>query len=103
MVRLLCHDFKTIHALAGTYEMQVPPPIAHLPTDDQVFISDGRGGRIPNAAFLKEHFLREGRLTENQALLILDQATKLLASEPNLVDVESPVTSKSPSFAIHHI
>ena len=73
----------------------MPPPAARTPTDGQVFIIDQRGVRRPNAVFLKAHFLQEGRLTEPQALHILDQATQLLASEPNLVDVDSPVTSES--------
>ncbi|KAG6820028.1 hypothetical protein H0H93_006366, partial [Arthromyces matolae] len=34
----------------------------------------------------------EGRLTEEQALYIVERATELLSSEPNLVDVKSPVT-----------
>lgn len=58
-------------------------------------MADNRGVSKPNAEFLKHHFLREGRLTESQALYILEQATGLLASQPNLVDVESPVTSES--------
>ena len=78
-----------------TFGMQVPMPTSLTPTDDQVFITDQRGIRSPNAEFLKQHFLQEGRLTDTQALFILDQATQLLSSEPNLVDVESPVTSKS--------
>lgn len=53
----------------------------------------------PNAEFLKRHFLREGRLTETQALYILDQATRILEKEPNLVDVDSPVTSKFSYYA----
>jgi serine/threonine-protein phosphatase 2B catalytic subunit len=56
---------------------------------------DPLGVRKPNAVFLKQHFLQEGRLTETQALHILEQATLLLTREPNLVDVDSPVTSKS--------
>lgn len=71
------------------------PPAAHTPTDDQFFTIDQRGARRPNAGFLKQHFFQEGRLTETQALYIIDQATQLLQDEPNLVDVESPVTSKS--------
>lgn len=76
-----------------TDRVQVPPPATEIPSDDQVFLADQRGRRMPNASFLKQHFFREGRLTEAQALLILDQATQLLAGEPNLVDVASPVTS----------
>lgn len=53
------------------------------------------GEMLPNADFLKQHFFHEGRLTEAQALYILQQATSLLTQEPNLVHVESPVTSES--------
>ncbi|KZP05060.1 hypothetical protein FIBSPDRAFT_877937, partial [Athelia psychrophila] len=34
----------------------------------------------------------EDRLTESQALQILDEAIQVLSAEPNLVDVASPVT-----------
>ncbi|KAF7973608.1 hypothetical protein HWV62_14776 [Athelia sp. TMB] len=70
----------------------VPPPAAEIPSDDQVFVVDARGRRMPNASFLKQHFFREGRLTESQALQILEQTTQVLSAEPNLVDVASPVT-----------
>ncbi|KAH7922000.1 Metallo-dependent phosphatase [Leucogyrophana mollusca] len=70
----------------------VPPPVARKPTDDQVFVRNAYGEQMPNADFLKQHFLQEGRLTEEQALYILEQATILLSQEPNLVNVESPVT-----------
>ncbi|KAJ8584056.1 Metallo-dependent phosphatase [Rhizopogon salebrosus TDB-379] len=70
----------------------VPHPAADLPTDEQLFVHDAYGEPLPNADFLKEHFFHEGRLTEAQALYILQQATNLLSGEPNLVNVESPVT-----------
>jgi serine/threonine-protein phosphatase 2B catalytic subunit len=46
--------------------------------------------------FLKDHFFREGRLTEAQALFILEQTTEVLQKEPNLVEIGSPVTSACP-------
>ncbi|KAG6908292.1 hypothetical protein DXG01_005393 [Tephrocybe rancida] len=70
----------------------VPPPAANKPTDAEFFKTNERGERKPNPFFLKEHFFREGRVTEEQALLILERATELLRNEPNLVDVKSPVT-----------
>ncbi|KAH7908794.1 Metallo-dependent phosphatase-like protein [Hygrophoropsis aurantiaca] len=70
----------------------VPPPVARKPADKEVFIRNSYGEEMPNAEFLKHHFLQEGRLTESQALYILEQATLLLSQEPNLVQVESPVT-----------
>ncbi|KIK81582.1 hypothetical protein PAXRUDRAFT_832749 [Paxillus rubicundulus Ve08.2h10] len=73
----------------------VSQPVAWKPTDDQLFIREyGHGDKnmVPNAEFLKQHFFKEGRLTEQQALFILSQATVLLSQEPNLVNVGSPVT-----------
>ncbi|TFK34693.1 Metallo-dependent phosphatase-like protein [Crucibulum laeve] len=70
----------------------VPPPEPRKPTDEQFFARDERGGRKANPTFLKDHFFREGRLTEMQALFILENATALLSTEPNMVEVKSPVT-----------
>jgi len=77
---------------------QVPPPTAHQPTDEELFVSNSYGEMLPNADFLKQHFFHEGRLTEAQALYILQKATTLLSREPNLVNVESPVTSEYASL-----
>jgi serine/threonine-protein phosphatase 2B catalytic subunit len=57
---------------------------------------DHHGRRKPNAEFLREHFLREGRLTETQALTLLRQATDMLTTEPNVLRVKSPVTGMLP-------
>jgi hypothetical protein len=69
--------------------------VAYQPTDEQFFVRNPYGELLPNADFLKQHFFHEGRLTEAQALYILQQAISLLTQEPNLVNVESPVTSES--------
>lgn len=61
------------------------------PTDGEFYLQDHRMPK-PNLAFLKDHFFREGRLTEEQALFILQRTTEVLTAEPNLVDVSSPVT-----------
>lgn len=66
----------------------IDPPATFKPTDEQVFYPNG----LPNHEFLKEHFIHEGRLREEQAIRILRDATDLLASEPNLLDVPAPVT-----------
>lgn len=63
------------------------------PTDGEFYLQDHRMPK-PNLAFLKDHFFREGRLTEEQALFILQRTTEVLTAEPNLVDVSSPVTSE---------
>ena len=57
---------------------------------------DQHGRRKPNPDFLREHFLREGRLTEIQALALLRQATDMLTTEPNVLKVKSPVTGMLP-------
>ncbi|KAG6334525.1 hypothetical protein ID866_4559 [Astraeus odoratus] len=70
----------------------VTPPRAERASDDELFLRDARGERIPNAEFMKRHFFDEGRLTEAQALYILGQATDMLSREPNLIDIASPIT-----------
>ncbi|KNZ76531.1 Serine/threonine-protein phosphatase 2B catalytic subunit [Termitomyces sp. J132] len=70
----------------------VLPPAANKPTDAEFFRINNQGKRMPNPFFLKDHFFREGRLTEEQALFIVEHAKELLSSEPNMVDVKSPVT-----------
>ena len=52
----------------------------------------------PDAAFLltpQGHFYREGRLTEEQALEIITRGTEVLRQEPNLLEVDAPVTGPS--------
>lgn len=66
----------------------VKAPADFNPSDDEVFLPNG----LPNCEFLKDHFFNEGRLKEDQAIRILRDATELLASEPNLLEVPSPVT-----------
>ena len=71
---------------------RVPPPAAHQPTYQELF--------VPNADFLKQHFFHGVRLTEAQALCILQKATNILSRERNLVNVESPVTSECASLPV---
>lgn len=60
------------------------------PTNDQFWSPDDQSK--PNLPFLKQHFYREGRLTEEQALWIIHEATKLLRAEPNLLEMDAPIT-----------
>lgn len=53
---------------------------------------DGQQKRI-NHEYLKNHFLHEGRLKEQQALYIIEHVANVLSREPNMVNVKSPVTS----------
>ncbi|GAA6061322.1 hypothetical protein JCM10212_003212 [Sporobolomyces blumeae] len=68
----------------------VQAPAFSKPTDAQFYADDAR--TKPDIAFLKNHFYREGRLTDDQALFILTEATKILRSEPNLLEVDAPIT-----------
>ncbi|THH29331.1 hypothetical protein EUX98_g4858 [Antrodiella citrinella] len=51
------------------------------------------GGQLkPNVRMLRNHFFREGRLTEEQALFILERTTALMSQEPNMLRIKGPVT-----------
>lgn len=65
-----------------------------IPTDAQFFSKEDPAK--PDIAFLKNHFYREGRLTEEQALYILEKGTELLRAESNLLEVDAPITGMSP-------
>jgi len=67
----------------------------HIPTAEQFFSKEDP--TKPDVNFLKNHFYREGRVSEEQALYILEKATDLLKQEPNLVAVDAPVTGESRS------
>ena len=72
-----------------------------IPTDEQFFSREDPSK--PDVAFLKNHFYREGRLSEEQAMFILEKGTELLREEPNLLHVDAPVTGQSlPLFAMWH-
>ena len=77
-------NFSTVDRAVTSVE----PPATFKPTEEQLFLPNG----LPNCAFLKEHFIREGRLHEEHAIRILNDATELLASEPNMLEVPAPVT-----------
>ncbi|KAB5591203.1 Protein phosphatase 3, catalytic subunit [Ceratobasidium theobromae] len=68
----------------------VQAPAMTRPTDAQFFSRVDPGK--PDIAFLKNHFYREGRLTEEQALWIIERGTALLRAEPNLLEVDAPIT-----------
>ncbi|KAI0398320.1 serine/threonine-protein phosphatase 2B catalytic subunit [Xylariaceae sp. FL0594] len=68
----------------------VQAPAVFPPNDDQFFEDDYHNK--PNIAFLKQHFYREGRLTEQQAIWIIQTGTALLREEPNLLEMDAPIT-----------
>ncbi|KAF2276454.1 Metallo-dependent phosphatase [Westerdykella ornata] len=68
----------------------VQAPAFHPPTQEQFLSPQDR--TKPNLQFLKQHFYREGRLTEDQALWIIRKGTEILKSEPNLLEMDAPIT-----------
>jgi serine/threonine-protein phosphatase 2B catalytic subunit len=68
----------------------VQAPAFHPPTQEQFFSPQDR--TKPNLQFLKTHFYREGRLTEEQALWIIRTGTEVLRAEPNLLEMDAPIT-----------
>ncbi|KAF9527434.1 Metallo-dependent phosphatase-like protein [Crepidotus variabilis] len=70
----------------------VQAPAMLTPTPEQFFNNRGQDQSKPDINFLKNHFYREGRLTEEQALWIIEQATDILKKEPNVLSVDAPIT-----------
>lgn len=67
-------------------------PRTTVPDDCVIFPSPNNDK--PDAEYIKAHFFEEGRLTEAQVLRIVRAGIKLLKSEPNLLNIPTPVTSK---------
>ncbi|KAF5383120.1 hypothetical protein D9615_005057 [Tricholomella constricta] len=70
----------------------VQAPAMQIPTNEQFFNRHGQDQTKPDIAFLKNHFYREGRLSEEQALWILETATEVLRKEGNVLQVDAPIT-----------
>jgi serine/threonine-protein phosphatase 2B catalytic subunit len=68
----------------------VQAPALTTPSEKDFFSPDDPNK--PNLQFLKQDFYREGRLTEEQALWIIHKGTELLRSEPNLLEMDAPIT-----------
>lgn len=82
---------STSHAdRSGAPNPDVQAPAMLKPTDEQ-FFEDSTQNK-PDITFLKSHFYREGRLTEEQALWIIRKGTELLRAEPNLLEMDAPIT-----------
>ena len=67
----------------------MPHPATKKLSVSEVF--DGDTGK-PQPEIVMKHFVREGRLEEKAALVILTEATALLRAENTMIDVEAPVT-----------
>jgi len=69
---------------------EVQAPAMHPPASDQFWSPHDHSK--PNLQYLKQHFYREGRLTEDQAMWIIQAGTEILRSEPNLLEMDAPIT-----------
>ncbi|KAF9579716.1 3',5'-cyclic-nucleotide phosphodiesterase (PDEase) (3':5'-CNP) [Lunasporangiospora selenospora] len=83
-------DDGTTASTLERFSKEVQAPAVTVPTDD-VFYSKEFPDR-PDITFLKNHFYREGRITEEQAIYILQKGTEILRQEPNLLEVDAPIT-----------
>ena len=79
-----------LHPHTKDFGSEVQAPAFHPPTQEQFFSPHHHNK--PNLQFLKNHFQREGRLTEEQALWIINRGTEILRSEPNLLEMDAPIT-----------
>ena len=71
------------------FEADVPHPATKKLSVSEVI--DGDTGK-PLPDVVMKHFVREGRLEEEAALVILTEATALLRAEDTMIDVEAPIT-----------
>lgn len=65
------------------------PPAKRLTVAD---VYDSRGKPRPDV--LKQHFVLEGRLSDECALRIINDGSALLRAEKTMIDIEAPVTGK---------
>lgn len=74
--------------------IQVRAPERAKPEDSE-FLRRVGGNVKPDVVFLRRHFHGEGKLSESQAIWILEKAAEIFQSEQNVLDLEAPITSKS--------
>jgi hypothetical protein len=86
--KVCCKVFRAIASAQAYIDVQAP---AMQPPSAEQFWSPQNPSK-PNLQFLKQHFYREGRLTEEQALWIIQAGTEVLRSEPNLLEMDAPIT-----------
>lgn len=75
----------------STTERAIPdvvPPTNVIPTDDELFDEKG----IPDYKFLMKHFKRQGKITEDQMIRIIDTASEIMRYENNILEVDVPAT-----------
>lgn len=74
--------------------VQVRAPERSKPEDSE-FLRRVGGNVKPDVVFLRRHFHGEGKLSESQAVWILEKAAEIFQAEPNVLDLEAPITSES--------
>jgi serine/threonine-protein phosphatase 2B catalytic subunit len=70
----------------------VQAPAMFIPTPEQFFNNHGKDRSKPDIGFLKNHFHREGRISEEQALWIIGTCSEVLRKESNVLQVDAPIT-----------
>lgn len=79
-------------------------PVAHTLRSDVLFkrLPGAGSDRVEiNIPALKTHFYHEGKLEVDDVLYILNTATEILRSEPNVLHITSPINSNISLFKIH--
>lgn len=69
---------------------RVPAPATKFLTEEEFFFDAEK--TKPDLDRLKDHLFREGRLSDEQAMFIIDKTTAILKSESTLVEIEAPIT-----------
>lgn len=68
----------------------VQAPAVQIPTSELFFSKED--SEKPDIVFLKDHFYREGRISDEHALYIINKGTEILKEESNLLEVDAPIT-----------
>lgn len=79
-------DYPTTERVLS--EVPHPPckPLAH----EECFDNE----EFPNVSVIKEWLRQEGKLLKKDIMSIVERATEIFREEPNMIDLQAPVTSK---------
>lgn len=75
---------------------EVPPPAWNYIPREQLFDKDG----MPQIDNLRKHLLKEGRLDPKDGMEIIQKAANILREEPNLLQLQDPITGTILTFCI---